>query len=112
VRSLRGLGKTILLTTHYLDEAQQLADRVAVIRDGRIVRQGTPTDLIGVAPKVEIRYREGGREVVVETDEPTRVLAQLTAQALAEGRELDSLEVVRPSLEDVYLDLVDGETHT
>ena len=106
VRSLRALGKTILLTTHYLDEAQQLADRVAVIRDGRIVKQGSPAELIGVAPKVEIRYREGGHDVVVETDEPTRLLAELTARAVAEGRELDSLEVVRPSLEDVYLDLI------
>ncbi len=109
VRSLRGLGKTILLTTHYLDEAQQLADRVAVIRDGRIVRQGTPADLIGVAPLVQIRYRDGDRDVVVETDEPTRVLAEITGHAVAEGRELDALEVVRPSLEDVYLDLVNGD---
>ena len=81
VRSLRALGKTILLTTHYLDEAQQLADRVAVIRDGRIVKQGSPAELIGVAPKVEIRYREDGRDVVIETDEPTRVLAELTGTA-------------------------------
>ncbi len=107
VRSLRSLGKTILLTTHYLDEAQQLADRVAVIREGQLVRIGTPRELIGVAPKVEIRYREDGRDVVVETDEPTRVLAELTAAAVAEGRELDALEVRRPTLEDVYLDLVD-----
>ncbi len=109
VRSLRSLGKTILLTTHYLDEAQQLADRVAVIREGRLVRIGTPNELIGAAPKVEIRYRENGRDVVVETDEPTQVLAELTAAAVAEGRELDALEVRRPTLEDVYLDLVDGE---
>ena len=109
VRSLRSLGKTILLTTHYLDEAQQLADRVAVIREGQLVRIGTPHELIGVAPKVEIRYREGGRHVVVETDEPTRLLAELTAAAVAEGRELEALEVRRPTLEDVYLDLVDGD---
>ena len=109
VRSLRELGKTILLTTHYLDEAQQLADRVAVIRDGRIVRQGSPTDLIGVAPQVQVRYRDGDRDVVIETDAPTRVLAELTSKAAAEGRELEALEVVRPSLEDVYLDLVDRE---
>ena len=85
VRSLRALGKTILLTTHYLDEAQQLADRVAVIRDGRIVKQGSPAELIGVAPKVEIRYREGGREVVIETDEPTRLLAELTGSRRRRG---------------------------
>jgi ABC-2 type transport system ATP-binding protein len=109
VRSLRDLGKTILLTTHYLDEAQQLADRVAVIREGRIVKQGTPGELISGAACVEIRYREHGREVVVETDEPTRVLAELTGRAAAEGRELDALEVRRPTLEDVYLDLVDGD---
>ena len=112
VRSLRALGKTILLTTHYLDEAQQLADRVAVIRDGRIVKQGSPAELIGVAPKVEIRYREGGQDVVVSTDEPTRLLAELAGKAVAEGRELDSLEVVRPSLEDVYLDLIDDDEDT
>jgi ABC-2 type transport system ATP-binding protein len=109
VRSLRSLGKTILLTTHYLDEAQQLADRVAVIREGRLVRVGTPHELIGTAPKVEIRYRENGQDVVVETDVPTRVLAELTGAAAAEGRELEALEVRRPTLEDVYLDLVDGE---
>jgi ABC-2 type transport system ATP-binding protein len=109
VRSLRSLGKTILLTTHYLDEAQQLADRVAVIREGELVRIGTPDELIGSAPKVEIRYRDGGREVVLETDEPTRVLAELTAAALAAGGELEALEVRRPTLEDVYLELVDTE---
>ena len=109
VRSLRSLGKTILLTTHYLDEAQQLADRVAVIRGGALVRIGTPSELIGTAPKVEIRYREDGRNVVLETDEPTRVLAELTAAALADRRELEALEVRRPTLEDVYLDLVDGD---
>jgi len=109
VRSLRELGKTILLTTHYLDEAQQLADRVAVIREGLIVRQGSPAELIGTAPKVQIRYTDAGRDVIIETDEPTRVLAELTGAAAAAGRELEALEVVRPSLEDVYLDLVDGD---
>jgi len=108
VRSLRALGKTILLTTHYLDEAQQLADRVAVLREGRIVKIGSPAELIGAAPRVEIRYREDGRDVVIETDAPTRVLAELTGRAAAAGRELEALEVVRPSLEDVYLDLIDG----
>jgi ABC-2 type transport system ATP-binding protein len=109
IRSLRSLGKTILLTTHYLDEAQQLADRVAVLRAGEIVRIGAPAELIGAVAAVEIRYRENGRNVVLETDEPTRVLHELTAAALAGGRELDGLEVRRPTLEDVYLELVGEE---
>jgi ABC-2 type transport system ATP-binding protein len=109
VRSLRELGKTILLTTHYLDEAQQLADRVAVLRRGEIVRAGTPSELVGTARRVEVRYREDGRQVVVETDDPTRVLHELTGRALADGRELDALEVRRATLEDVYLDLVEEE---
>ena len=109
VRTLRSLGKTILLTTHYLDEAQQLADRVAVIREGSLVSVGTPGELIGAAPQVEIRYRENGRDVALTTGEPTRVLAELTGRAVAEGRELEGLEVRRPTLEDVYLELVDGD---
>jgi ABC-2 type transport system ATP-binding protein len=109
IRSLRELGKTVLLTTHYLDEAQQLADRVAVLRAGRIVQQGAPADLIGATLKAEIRYRRNGEEVRIETEEPTRTLHELTGQALADGRELDGLEVRRPTLEDVYLELVDEE---
>ena len=105
IRSLRSLGKTILLTTHYLDEAETLADRVAVLREGRIVAIGKPAELSGAAPATEIRYRSGGKEVVVSTHEPTRVLHELTAQALAEGRELEGLSVRRPSLEEVYLAL-------
>jgi ABC-2 type transport system ATP-binding protein len=107
VRSLRALGKTVLLTTHYLDEAQQLADRVAVLVAGEIVRMGKPSDLTGASAMAEIRYRRDGELVVVETDEPTRVLNELTAAALAERRELEALEVRRPTLEDVYLELVD-----
>jgi ABC-2 type transport system ATP-binding protein len=107
VRSLRALGKTVLLTTHYLDEAQQLADRVAVLVAGEIVQIGKPSDLTGASTVAEIRYRRDGELVVVETDEPTRVLNELTAAALAKGRELDGLEVRRPTLEDIYLELVD-----
>ena len=107
VRSLRALGKTVLLTTHYLDEAQQLADRVAVLVAGEIVQMGKPSDLTGASAMAEIRYRRDGELVVVETDEPTRVLNELTAAALAEGRELEGLEVRRPTLEDIYLELVD-----
>jgi ABC-2 type transport system ATP-binding protein len=109
IRGLRGLGKTILLTTHYLDEAEQLADRVAVLAQGRIVASGTPAELTGSTPATEIRYRENGREVVLETDEPTRVLHDLTARALAEQRELEGLQVRRPSLEEVYLSLTEDE---
>ncbi len=106
IRALRELGKTILLTTHYLDEAQQLADRVAVIRRGTLVQIGTPAELTGSRTTAEIRYREDGRLVVLETDTPTRLLAELTAKAVADGRELEGLEVRRPTLEDVYLELV------
>jgi ABC-2 type transport system ATP-binding protein len=107
ISSLRSLGKTILLTTHYLDEAERLCDRVAVLRDGRIAAIGRPGELTGALPPTEIRYRQNGREVVLRTDEPTRVLNELTQTALAEGRELEALEVRRPSLEEVYLSLTD-----
>jgi ABC-2 type transport system ATP-binding protein len=107
IRGLRGLGKTILLTTHYLDEAEQLADRVAVLAQGRIVASGTPAELTGSVRATEIRYRENGREVVVETEEPTRVLNEITSRALAERWELDGLQVRRPSLEEVYLSLTE-----
>ena len=107
IRGLRGLGKTILLTTHYLDEAEQLADRVAVLAHGQIVASGTPAELTGAVRATEIRYRENGREVVLETDEPTRALHELTARALAANTELEGLEVRRPSLEEVYLSLTE-----
>jgi ABC-2 type transport system ATP-binding protein len=105
IRSLRSLGKTILLTTHYLDEAEQLADRLAVLRAGVIIREGTPGELTGGSSETEIRYRKNGHEVVVRTTDPTRLLHKLTAEALAEGRELEGLSVRRPTLEDVYLSL-------
>jgi ABC-2 type transport system ATP-binding protein len=109
IRSLRSLGKTILLTTHYLDEAERLADRVAVLREGRIIREGTPGELTGGATETEVRYRENGHDVVIRTSEPTKVLHELTQAALANGRELEGLEVRRPTLEDVYLSLTADE---
>jgi ABC-2 type transport system ATP-binding protein len=110
IRSLRSLGKTILLTTHYLDEAEQLADRVAVLREGQIIREGAPAELTGRSDETEIRYRRDGHVVVLRTREPTRILNELTSEALAEGRELEGLSVRRPTLEDVYLELTgEGE---
>jgi ABC-2 type transport system ATP-binding protein len=109
IRSLRSLGKTVLLTTHYLDEAEQLADRVAVLREGRIVRIGTPRELTTDESEVEIRYRRNGEEVLLRTSEPTRTLHELTSEAVARGEELERLEVRRPTLEEVYLSLVQEE---
>ncbi len=105
IRELRRLGKTVLLTTHYLDEAQELADRVAIMRGGRIVVEGAPAEL-GAAGRYRISYRNGsGEQEEHETDDPTELLHELTGRALAEGRRLEALSVGRPSLEDVYLDL-------
>ncbi len=109
IRGLRRLGKTILLTTHYMEEAQQLCDRLVVLRDGQIVSEGTPAELTAGAGEAEIRYRQDGELVTVRTAEPTRILHELTAAAVAEGRELDGIEVRRPTLEDVYLSLTGDE---
>ena len=109
IRSLRSLGKTILLTTHYLEEAEHLSDRVAVLREGRIVAAGRPAELMGRSREAEIRYLRDGEEVVVRTDEPTRVVHELTEAAVREGVELEGLEVRRPTLEDVYLSLTESE---
>ena len=109
IRSLRSLGKTILLTTHYIEEAQRLADRVAVLRRGEIVASGTPTELIAQGPSTVIRYRRNGEEVVVETENPVRVLHELTSQAIRDGFDLQGLEVHRPTLEEVYLSLTEEQ---
>jgi ABC-2 type transport system ATP-binding protein len=109
IRSLRELGKTVLLTTHYLDEAERLCDRVAVLRGGEIAAIGRPGELTGALPPTEIRFRRNGEEVVLRTAEPTRVLHELTTDAVREGRELEALEVRRPSLEEVYLSLTGND---
>ncbi|MGI5272427.1 ABC transporter ATP-binding protein [Nonomuraea sp. CA-218870] len=124
IDGLRSSGTTILLTTHYMDEAQQLADRVAVLREGRLVAIGAPDALIGAERTSVLSFRlpEGtlpadlpaltgrpeshGSAVSLETAEPARDLHTLTGWALDRGTELTSLTLARPSLEDVYLDLV------
>src|SRR5918993_265286 len=110
IAGLRDLGKTVFLTTHYMDEAQRLADRVTIIAAGRVVARGTPQDL-GERDSGEttIRYRSQGREVVLQTSNPVQALHELTAKALADGEPLEGLEVTRPSLEDVYLELTATE---
>jgi ABC-2 type transport system ATP-binding protein len=109
IRTLRELGKTILLTTHYLDEAQALADRVAILKEGRVLAIGPPREL-GTHPPgashYRVTYRNAQGELVEhETDDPTRLLHDLTLEALVHGERLEELSVGRPSLEDVYLEL-------
>ena len=106
IRSLRDLGKTVLLTTHYLDEAQELADRVAIVMGGRILAEGSPAELgVGGASRYRVAYVRDGEPVIRETDDPTGLLHKLTGEALARGERLDGLSVTRPSLEDIYLEL-------
>jgi len=111
IRSLRDLGKTVVLTTHYLDEAQELSDRVAIIKDGRILAIGTPAELgVGTAQRVRVTWRgEDGELHEREVDDPTQLVHDLTAEALARGESVRDLTVVRPSLEDVYLELTADE---
>ena len=109
IAGLRELGKTVFLTTHYMDEAQRRADRVAIIARGEVVAGGAPAELGDRESRpARIAYREGGRTVELETETPVATLNELTGRALAEGAELEGLEVTRPSLEDVYLELIDG----
>ena len=109
IRTLRELGKTVMLTTHYLDEAQELADRVAIIKDGRIIAEGPPAELSPERAAYRVAYDEDGRRVERETDDPTELLHRLTARALERGVRLENLTVSRPTLEDVYLELTSEE---
>ncbi len=125
VRGLKALGKTVLLTTHYMDEAQQLADRVAIIAAGRIIAEGTP-DTLGnretAASRIRFRLPEGGPplpdgvaaariegaagSVLLQADDPVPLLHELTGWAIAQRIALDGLEVSRPNLEETYLGLI------
>ena len=106
VKSLKALGKTVLLTTHYLDEAQALADRVAIIKDGRILVEGPPSSLGAGSGRSLVSWRRAdGERETRETEDPTALLHELTGAALARGERLDDLSVTRPSLEEVYLEL-------
>jgi ABC-2 type transport system ATP-binding protein len=122
IRELRTAGTTMLLTTHYLEEAEHLADRVGVLSAGRLVAEGTPDDLIGRAGTTVIRFqlpdgvttgdlpleaRAAGDEVELPSADATRDLHTLTGWALDRGVELRGLDVSRPSLEDVFLGLAD-----
>jgi ABC-2 type transport system ATP-binding protein len=105
VRRLKELDKTVVLTTHYLDEAQALADRVAIVKDGRMVAEGPPDRLGPESKSYRVSYLSQGRRVEHQTDDPTELLHRLTRDALARGERLEGLEVTRPTLEEVYLEL-------
>jgi ABC-2 type transport system ATP-binding protein len=109
VRRLRDLDKTVLLTTHYLDEAQELADRVAIVKDGVVVAEGPPADLTPESAGYRVSYVSAGRRVEHQTEDPTDLLHRLTGDALGRGERLEGLEVVRPTLEEVYLELTAEE---
>lgn len=121
IKGLAGLGKTIFLTSHSMDEVQYLADRVVIIAAGRIVAEGTPESLMGARPSTTVirfrtpsaplpealrkRARVDGEHLELETDDATRMLYDLTSWAVQSGTVLDGLQVTRPSLEDVYLEI-------
>jgi len=106
IAGLRDLGKTVFLTTHYMDEAQSLADRVTIIARGQVVAAGTPDDLGDrESLPTTIRYRRDGEEVSIETTNPVADLHELTGRAVEQGVALEGLEVTRPNLEDIYLSL-------
>jgi ABC-2 type transport system ATP-binding protein len=105
ITGLCELGKTVVLTTHYLDEAQELSDRVAIVKEGRIVAEGPPDQLGPGSSRYRVSYLSDGRRVEHQTDDPTELLHRLTRDAIARGERLEGLEVTRPTLEEIYLEL-------
>jgi ABC-2 type transport system ATP-binding protein len=129
VKNLVAIGKTVFLTTHFMDEAQYLADRVVVIANGLIVAEGPPASLAGrdqmrtrirfrlpgAAPEPEVsvqRRTDGSLEIDVDASETTKTVHELTGWALDHGVALESLEITQPTLEDVYLQLTGVEVGT
>jgi ABC-2 type transport system ATP-binding protein len=126
IKGLAGLGKTIFLTSHSMDEVQFLADRVVIIAGGKVVAEGAPDTLAGrekaatsvrfqLAKPADLpegmrrRARTDGETIELETQDPTRLLYELTSWAVQAGVSLDGIEVTRPTLEDVYLEITQGE---
>ena len=122
IRNLQELGKTVVLTTHYMDEAQNLADRLAIMIQGKIVVEGTPDELLSHAGGTTIRYKlpggapsipeglDGGTlepdgHFVLVTTNPTQALYELTSWATSQGVKLEELSVARPSLDDLFVQL-------
>jgi ABC-2 type transport system ATP-binding protein len=129
VKNLTGIGKTIFLTTHFMDEAQYLATRAAVITKGMIVAEGTPGTLGGrdhMQTRIRFKVPEGqpsppdlggasslpDGSLEIRTDNPTKIVHDLTTWALERGFVFDLLEVSQPTLEDVYIELTGGEAGT
>jgi ABC-2 type transport system ATP-binding protein len=107
VRALKQMGKTVLLTTHYLEEAQSLSDRVAIIKNGVVVAEGPPSELGVNADRYTVAYDQNGSRVELETNDPPELLHRLPSDALARGEKLQGLSVSRPTLEQVYLELTE-----
>src|SRR4051795_5763523 len=100
VRALKDMGKTVLLTTHYLEEAQSLSDRVAIIKNGVVVAEGPPAQLGVGGDRYRVAYDSNGSRIELETDDPTELLHRLTSEALGRGERLQGLTVTRPTLEE------------
>ena len=127
IEALRTLGRTVMLTTHYMDEAQHLADRIVVIGSGEILANGTASDLAAQieaktrigwtfdpdapAPPSGLDWRQSGDRAVIETDDVVPTLHALMTWATDERVELQDLDVVRPDLEDTYLKLIEAHTN-
>ena len=125
IRNLRNLGKTVVLTTHYMDEAEYLADRAAIMVHGEIVAQGTPSELLRNNGATTVRFklaagapplpedltvgpREPNGQYTAVTFTPTSTLHRLTGWAVEQGLELEEMSVSRPSLEDLFVRLAES----